>query len=62
MMSIKEMKYGQRKSKMILNEVYFWTDTIKNWNNLLEHTHYKNIIIDCWRELVNRKKIILVTQ
>jgi REP element-mobilizing transposase RayT len=56
---IKEVKYGQRNSKMLLNEVYFWTDTIKGWNNLLTDSRYKNIIIDCWRELVNRKKIIL---
>ncbi len=55
----KEMKYGIRNSKMLLNEVYFWTDTIKNWNGLLKDDVYKNIVIDCWRELVKRKKIVV---
>ena len=30
-MGLKEMKYGIRNSKMLLGEVYFWTDTIKDW-------------------------------
>ena len=55
----KEMKYGIRNSKMFLNEVYFWTDTIKNWRYLLKDDFYKNIILDCWGELVSRKKIII---
>lgn len=55
----KEMKYGIRNSKLLLNEVYFWTDTIKDWKDLLRNDLYKNIILDCWRELVKRKKIAL---
>jgi putative transposase len=54
-----EIKYGIRNSKMLLNEVYFWTDTIKNWKDLLRDDSYKIIILNCWRELVNRKKIAI---
>ena len=56
-MNIKELKYGIRNSKMLLEEVYFWTDTIKDWKTLLANNTCKNIIINCWRELVVRKKI-----
>lgn len=56
-MNPKELKYGVRNSKMFLDEVYFWTDTIKNWRTLLANDVYKTIIIKCWRELVTRKKI-----
>lgn len=56
-MSLNEMKYGVRNSRLFLNEVYFWTDTIKQWNKLLEDDHFKNIIITCWRNLINRNKI-----
>ncbi len=44
---------------MLLGEVYFWTDTIKGWKTLLDNHTYKNIIIECWRELVIRKKIMI---
>jgi hypothetical protein len=54
-----EMKYGIRNSKMFLNEVYFWTDTINHWKDLLKNELYKNVI-DCWRELVRRKKIVIL--
>lgn len=56
-MSLNEMKYGIRNSRLVLNEVYFWTNTIKNWNRLLEKDSFKNIIIDCWRNLIERNKI-----
>jgi len=59
MVSQSEMKYGQRNSKMLLDEIYFWTDTIKDWHKLLDDDFNKNVIIDCWRNLVNRKKIRL---
>jgi putative transposase len=52
-----ELKNGIRNSRMLLNEVYFWTDTIKDWNHLLEQSAYKNIVLNCWKELVHRKKI-----
>ena len=53
------MKYGIRNSRMLVNEVYFWTDTIKDWRCLLKVDFYKNIILDCWHELVKRKKITI---
>ncbi len=53
------MKYGTRKSRMSLNEIYFWTDTIKDWRKLLEEDPFKEIIIECWRKLVKRKKIAI---
>jgi REP element-mobilizing transposase RayT len=56
-MTQNEMKYGLRNSRLLMNEVYFWTDTIKEWDRLLEEDAYKNIIIDCWRNLITRSKI-----
>jgi REP element-mobilizing transposase RayT len=56
-MNINELKYGIRNSKMMLGEAYFWTDTIKDWRILLSDSTCKDIIINCWRDLVNRKKI-----
>jgi putative transposase len=56
-MTQNEMKCGLRNSRLLMNEVYFWTDTIKEWNRLLEEDTYKNIIIDCWRNLIIRNKI-----
>ena len=54
-----EMKYGMRDSKMRLDEVYFWTDTIKGWRSLLKDNYFKSIIIDSWRELIKRRKLII---
>lgn len=58
-LALNEMKYGIRKSRMRLREVYFWTDTIKDWKILLETDHFKEMIIECWQELVKRKKIVI---
>ncbi len=46
-----------RKSHMILNEVYFWTDTIKDWRNLLSEDKFKEIIIDQLQWLKDKNKI-----
>jgi putative transposase len=54
-----EMKRGIRKSRMQLKEVYFWTDTIKEWRSLLEGDQFKETIMECWRDLVKRKKIVI---
>ena len=48
---------NNRKSKMHLNEVYFWTDSIRNWNNLLKQTKYKQLVVDILMQLVNKKLI-----
>jgi putative transposase len=46
-----------RNSYTELNEVYFWTITIKNWDHLLKGDDYKTIIIEslvwlCAKQLV----------
>ncbi|MGM9476777.1 transposase [Pedobacter sp. GSP4] len=46
-----------RNSKMLLDEVYFWTDTVKDWKKIFSIDKYKIIVLDTLRELVNRKKI-----
>jgi putative transposase len=46
-----------RNSTMLLNEVYFWTSTIKDWKNLLAGDEFKNIIINTLKDLVSRDKI-----
>ena len=51
------MREGIRNSRMMLNEVYFWTDTIKDWNHLLASDKFKNIILQSWKFLVEKKKI-----
>lgn len=56
-MNIKELKYGTRNSKMFLEEVYFWTDTINDWKTLLLPEICKNVILECWQNLVKRNKI-----
>jgi len=53
------MKYGLRKSQMSLHEIYFWTDTIKDWRELLGDDRFKEIVIGCWQDLVKRKKIAI---
>jgi len=58
-LTLNEMKYGMRNSHMLLNEVYFWTDTIKDWKWLLESDACKKIIINSWRELVRRNQIVI---
>ena len=46
-----------RNSRMTLNEVYFWTDTIKDWKKLLNPNKYKSIIIEELQWLKERNKI-----
>lgn len=48
-----------RNSKMELNQVYFWTDTIKDWKHLLKQDQYKQIIIDTLTDL-SQKGLIVV--
>ncbi|MBX9852191.1 MAG: transposase [Cytophagaceae bacterium] len=42
---------------MNLQEVYFWTNTIKDWKNLLKKDYYKQIIIEQLQWLKERNKI-----
>lgn len=48
-----------RNSKMLLNETYFWTDTVKDWKHIFSQIKYKALLIDTLRVLVKRKKIIV---
>ncbi len=36
---------GDRKSKNILNETYFWTNSIKDWNEILWNETFKDVIV-----------------
>ena len=49
----------QRNSTLFLNEVYFWTDTIKDWKNIFLNDDFKLIIINSLKELVMRDKIVI---
>ena len=42
---------------MNIDEVYFWTSTIKDWKHLLNQDNYKSVIIDCLKELVDKQLI-----
>ena len=48
-----------RNSRMDFGEVYFWTDTIKDWKKLLNPDKYKEIIISSWQDLVSRGLIVV---
>ena len=39
---------------MQLNEVYFWTDTVKDWKHLLKSEKYKLLIIEVLKNLVDK--------
>jgi hypothetical protein len=52
------MKNGEiRKSAMLLNEMYFWTSTITNWQHLLQPDAHKDIIINSLQWLVQKEMI-----
>ena len=42
---------------MELGEIYFWTNTIKDWKQLLKPDKYKQLIIDTLCSLVEKKLI-----
>ena len=48
-----------RNSRMDFDEVYFWTDTIKDWECLLNHNKYKKILISSLQNLVSRGMVIV---
>lgn len=50
-------KYGIRNSRMFLDEVYFWTDTVKDWKRLFNQEKYIELIISVWQELVASEQI-----
>ena len=59
MASNKHRESKHRNSRMNFDEVYFWTDTIKDWKHLLKQDKYKKLIISSWQELVRREKIAI---
>ena len=54
-----DMFKAQRNSIMLLDEVYFWTATIKNWKTLLADDEFKQTIIYSLKELVFREKVFV---
>lgn len=38
---------------MQLENVYFWTDTVKDWKRLFKNDNYKELISNCLKELVD---------
>ena len=58
-MNYKQLFETTRNSKLELNEVYFWTDTVKDWKQLLKQDKYKQVIVDILKELVEKKKILV---
>ena len=47
----------QRKSYIEVGEIFFWTATINNWQNLLLNDAYKKVIVDSLDYLVKAGKI-----
>ena len=50
---------GGRKSHQLLNEVYFWTTVIKDWNHLLQEEEMKMIIIESFQWLVQHELVFI---
>ena len=48
---------GIRNSRMALGEVYFWTDTVKDWKRLFAQEKYCLLVIRTWQELVAAQMI-----
>lgn len=44
---------------MELNEVYFWTSTVKDWKQALTPEKYRQLMIDCWKALVDKQLIAI---
>ena len=47
----------KRKSHMGLNEIYFWTATINQWQKLLWEDSYKDVVISSLQHLSSTSKI-----
>jgi putative transposase len=48
-----------RNSRMCFNEIYFWTDTIKDWKHLLKQDRYKQLIIDNLKDPIQKRMIVI---
>ncbi|WP_197413294.1 transposase [Pedobacter sp. Leaf176] len=49
----------KRYSIMAIGEVYFWTDTIKDWQNVFTSETYAKIVLSTLKNLKNRKLIVV---
>jgi REP element-mobilizing transposase RayT len=50
---------GVRNSRMFLNEVYFWTDTVHNWKRLFKPDAYKLVLIEYLQKLVRTRMAVI---
>ncbi len=48
-----------RNSRMFIDEVYFWTDTIKDWKHLLKQDKYKAMVIDTLKDLSDKGLVVV---
>lgn len=48
-----------RNSHMELDQVYFWTSTVKDWRALFKNEKYIHFLLSSWKELVFREKICI---
>jgi putative transposase len=54
---MKQIEKHERKSHMRLDEIYFWTATINQWQRLLWPDDYKDVIISSLEYLTEQSKI-----
>jgi putative transposase len=47
----------KRKSYIEIGEIYFWTATINNWQQLLQRDEYKQVIVESLEHLSSNGKI-----
>ena len=50
---------GVRKSHPSLNEIYFWSSTIKDWKHLLKEDEMKMIVIESFQWLVKHELVYI---
>ena len=48
-----------RNSRMFLNEIYFWTSSVKDWKHILTFNKYQALIIQCWKDLADKRLIAI---
>ena len=56
-MTASNLYQGHRNSYTELNEVYFWTITIKDWIHLLKTDEYKMVIINSLQWLIEKELV-----
>lgn len=56
---MKDVFHSARKSKMEIEEVYFWTSSIYQWKKLLKPDKYKIIILECLQHLTTQENLVV---